>query len=153
MTGQIFTAAAHSVEETEALARALAATLKPGDGVLLVGDLGAGKTQFVQGVAAALGARQQATSPTFGLVNVYDSPRGPIVHVDTYRLKSIEEFRGLALDALLEDGVGLIEWGDAVARDFGWYDRLEISVEGDARRFTLTTSRDVRALPGWSAQA
>ncbi|MGH2731121.1 MAG: tRNA (adenosine(37)-N6)-threonylcarbamoyltransferase complex ATPase subunit type 1 TsaE [Actinomycetota bacterium] len=104
-----------SVEETCILGAALAPSLLPGDVVSLSGDLGAGKTVFVQGLAAALGVDGPVTSPTFTLVHEY-SGRYPIVHLDVYRLDSFQEVLDLGFEELLDPGaVLLVEWGTAVA--------------------------------------
>lgn len=104
-----------SPEETRILGAALAPALLPGDVVALSGELGSGKTVFVQGLAAALGASQRATSPTFTLVHEYQG-RYPIVHLDVYRLDSIQEVLDLGFEELLDPGaVLLVEWGEAVS--------------------------------------
>ena len=106
-----------SDDETRECGRELAACLEPGDVVLLQGDLGAGKTTFVQGVCHGLGVKQWANSPTFTLVNQY-SGRIPIHHCDFYRLEEPEELYTLALDEIVYgDGVALIEWPE-VAMDW-----------------------------------
>jgi tRNA threonylcarbamoyladenosine biosynthesis protein TsaE len=124
--------ATHGAEETKGLAAALAALAKPGDLVLLVGDLGAGKTAFVQGFAAALGVQDAVTSPTFTLVHEYEG-RLTVHHVDVYRLEHVSETMDLALGELLDgNGVTLIEWGDAVLSALP-PDYLEVRLElGDA---------------------
>ncbi|HYY44530.1 MAG TPA: tRNA (adenosine(37)-N6)-threonylcarbamoyltransferase complex ATPase subunit type 1 TsaE [Actinomycetota bacterium] len=105
----------HSPEETRILGAALAPTLVPGDAISLSGDLGAGKTVFVQGLAAALGVRGRVTSPTFTLVHEY-SGRYPIVHVDVYRLDSFQEVLDLGFEDLLDpSAILIVEWGEAVA--------------------------------------
>jgi tRNA threonylcarbamoyladenosine biosynthesis protein TsaE len=104
-----------SPEETRILGAALAPLLLPGDVISLSGDLGAGKTVFVQGVAAALGVPQRVTSPTFTLVH-HLSGRYPILHVDVYRLGSFQEVMDLGFDELLDpEAILLVEWGEAVA--------------------------------------
>jgi tRNA threonylcarbamoyladenosine biosynthesis protein TsaE len=104
-----------SVEETRILGAALAPTLVPGDVISLSGDLGAGKTVFVQGVAAALGVDRRVTSPTFALVHEYEA-RYPIVHIDVYRLDSFQEVLDLGFEELLDPGaIMLVEWGEALA--------------------------------------
>ena len=104
-----------SAEETRILGAALAPVLLPGDVVSLSGDLGAGKTVFVQGLAAALGVDSPVTSPTFTLVHEY-SGRYPILHLDVYRLDSFQEVLDLGFEELLDPGaVLLVEWGTAVA--------------------------------------
>jgi tRNA threonylcarbamoyladenosine biosynthesis protein TsaE len=105
-----------SVEETRLLGEALAALAGPGDVVVLAGDLGAGKTAFVQGFGRGLGVQERITSPTFTLVHVYDGTLA-IHHLDVYRLEHLSEASDLGLAEMLDDGgVVLIEWGDAIAR-------------------------------------
>ncbi|MEO6786119.1 MAG: tRNA (adenosine(37)-N6)-threonylcarbamoyltransferase complex ATPase subunit type 1 TsaE [Chthoniobacteraceae bacterium] len=101
----------HSPAETFAHGRALAASLRAGDVLALDGDLGAGKTQFVKGVAAGLGCTGDVTSPTFTLVHEYTGGRVPLFHFDFYRLESGDEALRIGLDDYLgEDGVIVIEW-------------------------------------------
>ena len=101
------------VDETRALGGAVAAVVDIGDVLVLVGDLGAGKTAFVQGFAAALGFAAPVTSPTFTLANRYEG-RLVINHLDVYRFDGPEEVRDLALPELLDEGVTLVEWGDTI---------------------------------------
>jgi tRNA threonylcarbamoyladenosine biosynthesis protein TsaE len=109
----------HSEAETEAAGRAFAAVLAAGAIVLLSGDLGAGKTAFVRGMAEGLGVDpRDVTSPTFTLVQEYRSGRLPLFHVDLYRLKPIE-VDDLGLDEItLAGGVTAIEWPDRLPRSF-----------------------------------
>src|SRR5256886_11969726 len=101
-----------SAEETEAAGGRLGAGLGPGDVVGLVGELGAGKTCFIQGLVRGLGATTRATSPTFVLVNQYRG-RVPIYHVDAYRTQSLVELLDLGVAELLQgDGVTVVEWAD-----------------------------------------
>jgi len=107
-------------DETRRLAAALAGESRPGDLVLLVGGLGAGKTVFAQGFASGLGVAGPVTSPTFTLVRQYPCTRpGPVrqlVHADLYRLDHLAEVADLALPELIEgQAVALVEWGDAGA--------------------------------------
>jgi tRNA threonylcarbamoyladenosine biosynthesis protein TsaE len=109
-----------TLEETWALAAAVAGVCRPGDTVLLVGGLGAGKTTFAQGFARALGVEGPVTSPTFTLVRDYPcrAPHGidHLLHADVYRLDRLAEVVDLALPEQVEDdGVALVEWGDAAA--------------------------------------
>ena len=109
---------------TRELAGRLAGLCRPGDVVLLIGDLGAGKTVFAQGFAAALGVEGPVTSPTFALVRQYrcgaDSPVGLLIHADVYRTGSVDEVADLALAELVEeDAVALVEWGDLAAPALG----------------------------------
>ncbi|MGH2701807.1 MAG: tRNA (adenosine(37)-N6)-threonylcarbamoyltransferase complex ATPase subunit type 1 TsaE [Actinomycetota bacterium] len=104
-----------SSEETRILGASLAPLLLPGDVLSLNGDLGAGKTCFVQGLASALGVAQRVTSPTFTLVHEY-SGRFPVVHLDVYRLNFFQEVLDLGFEELLDPGAILVvEWGEAVS--------------------------------------
>lgn len=114
-----------SPEHTRALAAATAGALRPGDVVSLCGELGAGKTSFVQGVAAALGVRRRVTSPTFTLVRRYEGDVD-LVHVDVYRLDRLQEVVELGEETLLgPDAVTFVEWGDTVEALLP-LDRLEV---------------------------
>jgi tRNA threonylcarbamoyladenosine biosynthesis protein TsaE len=113
-----------SADATRAAAARLAPLCRAGDVVLLVGDLGAGKTVFAQGFAAALGVAGPVTSPTFALVRPYrcgpDSPVSTLIHADVYRTASVVEITDLALAELVEeDAVALVEWGDVAAPALG----------------------------------
>ena len=115
-----------SAEATRALGSAFAGVLRGGDVVLVAGELGAGKTTFVQGVAAGLGVADQVTSPTFTLVRPYachtgreemavedGAPVRVLLHADLYRLDRLAEVADLALAELVEEqAVALVEWGD-----------------------------------------
>lgn len=143
-----------SVEDTKNLAAALAGLAQPGDLLLLVGDLGAGKTTFTQGYAAALGIGEPVTSPTFTLAREYHG-RLLLHHLDVFRLDQISEVLDLGLPELLDsDGVILIEWGDAIRQALP-NDYLEVALtflEGqssppDERIVVLTLVG-----PGWQAR-
>ncbi len=101
----------HSPEQTRLLGMRLGALLQPGDVVCLQGELGAGKTTFVQGLAQGWGSLDAVSSPTFILVNVYRRPDGSqLFHFDTYRLDSAPEAEELDIDAMLLQGALVIEW-------------------------------------------
>jgi tRNA threonylcarbamoyladenosine biosynthesis protein TsaE len=104
--------------DTARIAGALARFLTMGDVVLLNGDLAAGKTTFVKAVAAALSSPDTVTSPTFTLAQFYASDRTPLLHIDTYRLNDIDEYRDLGLSEYYDDAVSLVEWGDKVSDEF-----------------------------------
>lgn len=110
--------------------RALAGVLRAGDLVLLTGPLGAGKTTLTQGLGEGLGVRGQVASPTFIIARVHpplgDGP--PLVHVDAYRLESLDDLEALDLDASLEESVTVVEWGEGLAEVLA-EDRLEITIE------------------------
>ncbi len=104
-----------SADATRALAAALATQLVAGDVIALVGDLGAGKTAFAQGVARGLGVEGPVTSPTFTIVQEYEG-RLPVAHVDVYRLDTLQDLYDLGFDELIDDGrVTIVEWGDLIA--------------------------------------
>jgi tRNA threonylcarbamoyladenosine biosynthesis protein TsaE len=115
-----------SLADTRAVAAALAPLVRVGDCIVLAGDMGAGKTAFTQGLADALGVDEPVTSPTFTLVHTYPSGRLTLHHLDVYRLDRFGEVEDLAIAELLDDGVVVVEWGDAV-RDALPADRLELS--------------------------
>jgi tRNA threonylcarbamoyladenosine biosynthesis protein TsaE len=109
----------HSAEETMELGRALARELEPPNIVLLRGDLGAGKTTLVKGIAKGFEAAEEedVTSPTFTLVHEYRGPRVNVYHVDLYRVDTLRQLETLGLDDLMDErSVLLIEWGEKFAR-------------------------------------
>ena len=139
-----------SPEGTRAVAAGLASLCGPGDVVLLIGELGAGKTVFAQGFGAALGVGGPITSPTFALVRQYrcgvGAPVETLIHADVYRTGSINEVVDLALAELVEDqAVAVVEWGELAAPALG-DDALEVTLEappdpdagpGEVRRITI----------------
>jgi len=134
----------HSAEETIALGRQLASTLKTVRLVLLRGDLGAGKTTLVKGIAEGMSAAAQedVTSPTFTLVHEYRGPDVCIYHVDLYRIETTRELETLGLDELLGElgNLVLVEWGEKFPR-FERERDVEIRIEhrGEQdRRFVVT---------------
>lgn len=135
-----------SEQETFALAEKLAGTLKPGMFVLLYGDLGAGKTAFVRGLAAGLGANpEDVSSPTFVIMQHYKG-RTPLTHVDLYRLESAAAVDDLGLDELASGGVLAIEWAERLPRIPD--ERVEVRIEdagGNDRRITIRSRQDPAA--------
>ena len=100
-----------SAAETRALGEKLAGRLRPGDVLLLEGDLGAGKSELTRGIAKGLGVAETVTSPSFTILNVYESERCPLYHFDWYRLESSEELYELGMDEYLGgDGIAVVEW-------------------------------------------
>ena len=156
---------ASSPSDTQAIAACLAGLARPGDLVLLSGEMGAGKTAFAQGFGRALGVTEPITSPTYTLVHSYeiqaDGVAGSMVgdghealmlhHADLYRLNRTAEVADLALEELAESkGIVLVEWGDVVGSLFG--DHLLVHLEPDP------DDEDVRMLdlsasgPLWAAR-
>lgn len=104
-----------SADQTRRLGMRLGALLQPGDVVCLAGDLGSGKTTFVQGVASGWGSLDPVTSPSFVLVNVYRGPdEQSLYHLDAYRLSGAREAEDLDMDAILESGTLVVEWADRI---------------------------------------
>jgi tRNA threonylcarbamoyladenosine biosynthesis protein TsaE len=121
----------HSAEETTELGRRLAADLKPGAIVLLRGDLGAGKTTMVKGIAEGFQAAkaEDVTSPTFTLIHEYRGPAVTLFHIDLYRIDTQRELDTLALDDLMTaNSILLIEWGEKFAR-FAKERDVEVAIE------------------------
>jgi tRNA threonylcarbamoyladenosine biosynthesis protein TsaE len=132
----------HSPEETIAFGRTLATLLAPPKLVLLRGDLGAGKTTLVKGIAAAFdaSAEDDVTSPTFTLIHEYRGPRANLYHIDLYRIDTPRELETLGLDDLRsENSILLIEWGEKFPR-FERERDVEIAIERvgeDERRIRI----------------
>jgi tRNA threonylcarbamoyladenosine biosynthesis protein TsaE len=102
-------------EQTRRVGFRLGAMLKPGDVLALHGDLGAGKTTFVQGIAQGWGSVDEVSSPTFVLVNVYRRPDGALIHhMDAYRIQSALEAEDLDLDEMMRSGALLVEWAERI---------------------------------------
>ena len=133
----------HSAEETTDVGRQLAAELKPGSIVLLRGDLGAGKTTLIKGIAEGFNAAEAeaVTSPTFTLIHEYRGPDATLYHIDLYRIDTQRELDTLALDDLMEPNtILLIEWGEKFER-FRKERDVEIAIEpqgGDNRVIQVT---------------
>ena len=144
-------AVTRSTDETLALAGSVGELLRPGDVVSLVGGLGAGKTVFARGVARALGVTDPVVSPSFTIVREYEG-RVPLVHIDVYRLDTIQELHDLGFEELVrDDAVTLVEWGDAIDTLLPG-DRLDVRLaagDGDDERVVELEGRG----RSWRARA
>jgi tRNA threonylcarbamoyladenosine biosynthesis protein TsaE len=131
-----------SEAETLSVARELAAGLQPGAVVLLSGDLGAGKTVFVRGLAEGLGADpSEVTSPTFTLLQEYRGGRIPLYHADLYRLSDPREIDELGLGDLSSDGVLAVEWSDKLPRAMPGAIEVAIEHRDDRERSIRISNR------------
>src|SRR5262249_52181901 len=132
------TVTTHGESETAGVGRRLAATLGPGAVLLLIGDLGAGKTALVRGLAEGLGvAPDEVSSPTFTLMQEYRGGRVPLVHVDLYRLNDAREIDELGLEELGLGSVLAIEWAEKLPRPIP--DAVQIRIDhGDGDTRTIT---------------
>jgi tRNA threonylcarbamoyladenosine biosynthesis protein TsaE len=125
-----------SPAETEKAGREFARNLAPGSVVALVGALGAGKTQFVKGIVAEIGAAVPVTSPTFTLVHEYTGGRVPVYHFDLFRLEEAQSAERLGLDEyFFGDGISVVEWADKfrqlIPPDARW---ISFETESETRR-------------------
>jgi tRNA threonylcarbamoyladenosine biosynthesis protein TsaE len=138
------------VDETRKSAAALAELFVPGDVVSLAGELGAGKTAFVQGAARALGVEEPVVSPTFVLVREYRGDM-PIYHVDVYRLNRLQEVHDLGFEDFLDPGgVVFVEWGDAVEALLpDSHLRVELTTGEDQARLIRVSARGPAWAPRW----
>ena len=125
-----------AAEETEAAGEELGRRLRRGDLVLLKGELGAGKTTFVRGIARGTGSAASVASPTFQLVRVYKG-RVQLAHVDLYRLEKGHDLSDLGLEELLDSGAVVVEWGELLAVDEAAV--IEFEHLGGDRRLIRTT--------------
>jgi len=131
----------NSEKETEALGAALAKKISPGTVLAFYGDLGAGKTTFTRGLAAGLGIDTQITSPTYTIVNEYETETSALIHFDMYRLSTADDLFEIGWDDYLARGAILaVEWSEHVEEAFppGTV-RIQIEKDGDTRRIITIT--------------
>ena len=139
---QVATCISDSPSETETAGREFASELPAGSVVALVGELGAGKTRFVKGLVAGIGAPAEVTSPTFTIVHEYIGGRLPVYHFDFFRLEDRASAERLGLDEyLFGDGISIIEWADKfpelIPEEAKW---LSFEIDGENRR-VITESK------------
>ncbi len=133
---------AHSTDDTARIARALARLVRPRDMVVLVGEMGSGKTTFTQSFAAGLGVTEPVTSPTFNLIHSYAGAELAIHHVDLYRLERTGELDDLGLDDMQDvGGVMIVEWGDVVGEALGDALIVTLAYGQDPETRTIAVSR------------
>ncbi len=138
----------YSEKDTFDTARKLAEVSKKGDIYALVGDLGVGKTAFAKGFAEGLGIRESIVSPTFTILQIYESGRMPLYHFDVYRIGDVSEMDEIGYeDCFWGDGVSLVEWADIV-RDIFPENTIKVTIEKDLskgvdyRMITIESNKD-----------
>lgn len=145
--GLTYTRKTTTTQATKQLASTLAPYLRAGDVIVLSGDLGAGKTQFVQGVAAGLGVRDQVTSPTFNILLEYRDGALPLYHFDLYRLEEADELEDIGYYETIDgDGASFVEWGEKFpeALPYGYLD-ITLTTDPDGNRHVCVHSIGDRA--------
>jgi tRNA threonylcarbamoyladenosine biosynthesis protein TsaE len=116
-----------TAQDTHSFGRRLASLLRPGDLVVLTGPLGAGKTALTQGIGSGLGVSGRVVSPTFVIARVHQGGRIPLVHVDAYRLHSLDEVDEMDFDVAMADSVTVVEWGAGLVEQLADA-RLELTI-------------------------
>ena len=131
-----------SEEQTQELAKSFAKTLKPGDIVALYGELGAGKSVFVRGVARGFGIKDRISSPTFTFIKSYQKGKITLHHIDLYRGESIKDFESLALDEVFTQGaIVMVEWANRIEK-FLPKKRIDVKLEANDGQRTITITRN-----------
>ncbi len=134
-----------SLADLERLAAGISVILRPGDAILLEGDLGAGKSTFCRAVIRALGVTEDIPSPTFTLVQIYETKIGPVWHCDLYRIKDAFEISELGIDEAFENAITLIEWPDRLgpyAPRFGLTLSLSFTDKAETRNLCFQGGED-----------
>ena len=149
-SGPVFQVRLATAEDTQAWGARLGAVLTAGDLLVLTGELGAGKTTLVQGIADGLGVRGPITSPTYVIARIHASLSGgpELVHVDAYRLAGLAELDDLDLDTSLDEAVTVVEWGHGLAELLS-EDYLEVTLHGHEERTVSLVGHGAR----WSDPA
>ncbi|HTW97772.1 MAG TPA: tRNA (adenosine(37)-N6)-threonylcarbamoyltransferase complex ATPase subunit type 1 TsaE [Acidimicrobiales bacterium] len=143
---------AGSPAATRAVGAAIAGVLRPGDVVLLSGELGAGKTTLVKGIVEALGGGDCVTSPTFTLCHLYPTSP-PVAHVDAWRMEQLGEALDLALEEALDEGaVAVVEWGEALAPLYGRGALTVLMRPGESAECREIELRDDGSAGSWSGR-
>ena len=116
----------------------------PGDLIILDGDLGAGKTHFVKGFTEGYSSKDLVTSPTFSIANFYRTNKFDILHIDLYRISTVEEFKDLGLTDYFDQSIVLIEWGKKFEDYFDEYMLVSFESKGDNERLIMFAGNDKR---------
>ena len=124
----------NSEKETLELGKKIARELKIGDVLVLCGDLGVGKTKLTEGILTYFGLQNEISSPTFTIVNEYQTETFPIYHFDVYRLSDIDEFYAIGGEEYFSKGICIIEWGEII-EDILPKDYIKIKIEKDENNF------------------
>ena len=147
MAGQIKTFSVHTLQDTQQFAHKLAPMLQPKDIILLRGDLGVGKTTLTRNIINEIGLqKEEVPSPTFTLLQTYDTKCGPLYHFDFYRIRKPEEIYELGIEDAYAEGITIIEWGEKM----GYLEPVKrallisMTMNGEERTFTLQASH-----PSW----
>ncbi|GHV29556.1 tRNA (adenosine(37)-N6)-threonylcarbamoyltransferase complex ATPase subunit type 1 TsaE [Bacteroidia bacterium] len=129
-------------EDTKNIARKIASLFHPGDLFILDGDLGAGKTHFVKGFTEGYTSGDSVTSPTFSIANFYRTGEFDILHIDLYRISTIEEFEDLGITDYFDTSITFIEWGKKLVDYFDDYILVSFETKGDNERFITFTGNN-----------
>jgi tRNA threonylcarbamoyladenosine biosynthesis protein TsaE len=127
-------------DDTQNIARKTASFFRPGDLIILDGDLGAGKTHFVKGFVEGYNSEDTVTSPTFSIANFYRTGKFDIIHIDLYRISTIEEFEDLGITDYFDTSIVLIEWGKKFADYFDEYTLVSFETKGYNERLITFTN-------------
>jgi tRNA threonylcarbamoyladenosine biosynthesis protein TsaE len=136
-----FQSISKSEERTKNMAKAIAHLFRPGDVIVLDGDLGAGKTHFVKGFAEGFHSADIVTSPTFSIANFYRTDRFDLLHIDLYRIATADEFHDLGLSDYFDRSIVLIEWGMKFSECLDEYLLVSFKLENDGDRLISFSAR------------
>lgn len=136
-----------TLEETNDLARTMAERVKSPSLIFLKGEMGSGKTHFAKAFVKASGSVDDTNSPTFTIINTYDSPNGPINHLDLYRLSDVDEFYATGLeDSILTDSISLIEWPELIEDELDPQIIITFTPTGITERQIIVETNDMELL-------
>ncbi len=140
----MFCITSNNEEDTRQIAKTIASFFRPGDLVILDGELGAGKTYFVKGFSEGLQSADPVSSPTFSIANFYRTPFADILHIDLYRIATVDELNDLGLFDYFGQSIVLIEWGMKMADSFEDYLLVTFTIEDDNTRILTFDSHGAK---------